>query len=122
MDEGGRVPLLAHHHLAADYDTAAKEDLRVTMVTLPVYGCIENTRTGKLLGSPFFPPLGSPTGSHLSYPMEGVACAATKTAASPGPTLIQQMFSPSNATRCEKPSCRKEHPFFCDLHNVRGLC
>ncbi|KAM7021681.1 LOW QUALITY PROTEIN: extracellular matrix organizing protein FRAS1 [Passerculus sandwichensis] len=50
VDEGGRVPLLAHHHLTADYDTAAKEDLRVTMVTLPVYGCIENTRTGESFG------------------------------------------------------------------------
>lgn len=53
MDEGGRVPLLAHH-LAADYDTAAKEDLRVRVITLPVYGCIENTRTGKLLGCLIF--------------------------------------------------------------------
>lgn len=47
VDEGGRVPLLAHHHLAADYDTAAKEDLRVTVITLPMYGYIENTKTGK---------------------------------------------------------------------------
>lgn len=54
VDEGGRVPLLAHHHFTAEYDTAAKEDLRVTVVTLPVYGYIENTRTGKLLGSLFF--------------------------------------------------------------------
>ncbi|XP_031463336.1 extracellular matrix protein FRAS1 [Phasianus colchicus] len=50
VDEGGRVPLLAHHHLIADYDTAAKEDLRVTVVTLPVYGYIENTKTGESLG------------------------------------------------------------------------
>lgn len=51
MDEGGRVPLLAHHHLAADYDSAAREDLRVTVITLPMYGYLENTRTGKSLGS-----------------------------------------------------------------------
>ncbi|XP_053831515.1 extracellular matrix organizing protein FRAS1 [Vidua macroura] len=50
VDEGGRVPLLAHHHFTADYDTAAKEDLRVTVVTLPVYGYIENTRTGESFG------------------------------------------------------------------------
>ncbi|XP_016153247.1 PREDICTED: extracellular matrix protein FRAS1 [Ficedula albicollis] len=50
VDEGGRVLLLAHHHLTADYDTAAKEDLRVTVVTLPVYGYIENTRTGESFG------------------------------------------------------------------------
>lgn len=54
VDEGGRVPLLAHHHLTADYDTAAKEDLRVTVITLPVYGYIENTKTGKVPGSLFF--------------------------------------------------------------------
>lgn len=54
MDEGGRVPLLAHHHLTADYDTAAKEDLRVRVITLPMYGYIENTKTGKLLGCLFF--------------------------------------------------------------------
>ena len=54
MDEGGRVPLLAHHHLAADYDTAVKEDLRVKVITLPMYGYIENTKTGKLLGCLFF--------------------------------------------------------------------
>uniref|UniRef100_A0A803XZT8 Calx-beta domain-containing protein n=1 Tax=Meleagris gallopavo TaxID=9103 RepID=A0A803XZT8_MELGA len=50
VDEGGRVPLLAHHHLTADYDTAAKEDLRVTVITLPVYGYIENTKTGESFG------------------------------------------------------------------------
>lgn len=50
VDEGGRVPLLAHHHLAADYDTAAKEDLKVTVISLPMYGYIENTKTGKVLG------------------------------------------------------------------------
>ncbi|KAF4802764.1 hypothetical protein TURU_022239 [Turdus rufiventris] len=50
VDEGGRVLLLAHHHFTADYGTAAKEDLRVTMVTLPVYGYIENTRTGESFG------------------------------------------------------------------------
>ena len=54
VDEGGRVPLLAHHHLAADYGTAAKEDLRVIVITLPMYGYIENTKTGKLLGYLFF--------------------------------------------------------------------
>lgn len=53
VDEGGRVPLLARHLLAADYDTAAKEDLRVTVITLPMYGYIENTKTGKPLGSFF---------------------------------------------------------------------
>ncbi|XP_023792943.1 extracellular matrix protein FRAS1-like isoform X1 [Cyanistes caeruleus] len=51
VDEGGRVLLLAHHHLTADDDTAAREDLRVTVVTLPVYGYIENTRTGESFGS-----------------------------------------------------------------------
>ncbi|OXB58880.1 hypothetical protein ASZ78_012724 [Callipepla squamata] len=50
VDEGGRVPLLAHHHLTADYDTAAKEDLRVTVISLPVYGYIENTKTGESFG------------------------------------------------------------------------
>ncbi|POI34347.1 hypothetical protein CIB84_001901, partial [Bambusicola thoracicus] len=50
VDEGGRVPLLAHHHLTADYDTAAKEDLRVTVITLPMYGYIENTKTGESFG------------------------------------------------------------------------
>ncbi|KFU86504.1 Extracellular matrix protein FRAS1, partial [Chaetura pelagica] len=50
VDEGGRVPLLAHHHLVADYDSAAKEHLRVTVVTLPMYGCIENTKTGERFG------------------------------------------------------------------------
>uniref|UniRef100_A0A8C4U634 VWFC domain-containing protein n=1 Tax=Falco tinnunculus TaxID=100819 RepID=A0A8C4U634_FALTI len=50
VDEGGRVPLLAHHHLTADYDTAAREDLRVTVITLPMYGYIENTKTGESFG------------------------------------------------------------------------
>ncbi|XP_057287145.1 extracellular matrix organizing protein FRAS1 [Pezoporus wallicus] len=50
VDEGGRVPLLAHQHLAADYDTAAKEDLRVKVITLPMYGYIENTKTGENFG------------------------------------------------------------------------
>ena len=54
VDEGGRVPLLAHHHLAADYDTAAKKDLRVAVIALPMYGYIENTKTGKVLGYLFF--------------------------------------------------------------------
>ncbi|NWY04165.1 FRAS1 protein, partial [Nothoprocta ornata] len=50
VDEGGRVPLLAHHLLAADYDTAIKENLRVTVITLPMYGYIENTKTGESFG------------------------------------------------------------------------
>ncbi|KAJ7411871.1 hypothetical protein BTVI_48371 [Pitangus sulphuratus] len=50
VDEGGRIPLLAGHHLTAGYDTAAKEDLRVTVVTLPVYGYIQNTKTGESFG------------------------------------------------------------------------
>ncbi|KFO84606.1 Extracellular matrix protein FRAS1, partial [Buceros rhinoceros silvestris] len=50
VDEGGRVPLLAHHLLAADYDSAAREDLRVTVITLPMYGYLENMRTGKSFG------------------------------------------------------------------------
>ncbi|NXU54362.1 FRAS1 protein, partial [Turnix velox] len=50
VDEGSRVPLLAHQHLAATYDAAAKDDLRVTVVTLPMYGYIENTRTGESFG------------------------------------------------------------------------
>lgn len=99
VDEGGRVLLLAHHHFTADYDTAAKEDLRVTMVTLPVYGYIGNTRTGKLLGSVSLLPPGwfvLLRGSHLSYPMEGITCAASKTAANSVPTLTQHMLLPSN--------------------------
>ncbi|NXS55143.1 FRAS1 protein, partial [Brachypteracias leptosomus] len=58
VDEGGRVPLLAHHHLAAEYDTGAKEELRVTVITLPMYGYLENTRTGESFG-----PQGEPGGS-----------------------------------------------------------
>ncbi|XP_027744997.1 extracellular matrix protein FRAS1 [Empidonax traillii] len=50
VDEGGRIPLLAGHHLTAGYDTAAKEDLRVTVVTLPMYGYIQNTKTGESFG------------------------------------------------------------------------
>ncbi|KAJ7419121.1 hypothetical protein WISP_55751 [Willisornis vidua] len=50
VDEGGRIPLLARHHLTADYDTAAREDLRVTVVTLPMYGYIQNTKTGESFG------------------------------------------------------------------------
>lgn len=47
VDEGGRVPLSIHQLLATDYDTAM-EELVVTIITLPIYGCIENTKTGKL--------------------------------------------------------------------------
>ncbi|XP_064005810.1 extracellular matrix organizing protein FRAS1 [Pogoniulus pusillus] len=50
VDEGGKVPLLAHHYLAADYDAAAKEELRVTIITLPMYGYLENTKTGETFG------------------------------------------------------------------------
>ncbi|NXD29010.1 FRAS1 protein, partial [Spelaeornis formosus] len=50
VDEGGRVLLLAQHHFSADYDSAAREDLRVTVVSLPMYGYIENTRTGESFG------------------------------------------------------------------------
>ncbi|KFP28080.1 Extracellular matrix protein FRAS1, partial [Colius striatus] len=50
VDEGGKVPLVAHHHLAADYDTAAKQDLKVTVITLPMYGYIVNTKTGESFG------------------------------------------------------------------------
>ncbi|KAM6269950.1 LOW QUALITY PROTEIN: extracellular matrix organizing protein FRAS1 [Porphyrio hochstetteri] len=49
VEEGGRVPLLAHLRSAAAYD-AAEEDLRVTVIASPVYGCIENTRTGESFG------------------------------------------------------------------------
>lgn len=91
------------------------------MVTLPVYGYIENTRTGQLLDFLFLLPPGWSVllrGSHLSYPMEGITCAASKTAASPVPTLTQHMLLPSKATRCGKPGYRKEHPSLCSLHNV----
>ncbi|XP_064918597.1 extracellular matrix organizing protein FRAS1 isoform X3 [Columba livia] len=50
VDEGGRVPLLARHRLALDYDAAAREELKVTVLTLPTYGCIENTKTGERFG------------------------------------------------------------------------
>lgn len=53
VDEGGRVPLLARHRLALDYDAAAREELKVTVLTLPTYGCIENTKTGKHPPVPF---------------------------------------------------------------------
>lgn len=79
VDEGGRVPLPAHHRFAADDESAAREDLRVTVTTLPVYGYLENTRTGKSLGY----------GSFL-LPEEGSAGGAAQgdSGAAPAPSLL----------------------------------
>nr|XP_014434426.2 LOW QUALITY PROTEIN: extracellular matrix protein FRAS1 [Pelodiscus sinensis] len=65
VDEGGRVALSVHHLLATDYDTA-KEDLVVTIITLPRYGCIENTRTGGRFGP------GGSAGAEASFSMNDV--------------------------------------------------
>ncbi|XP_065453534.1 extracellular matrix organizing protein FRAS1 isoform X1 [Chrysemys picta bellii] len=65
VDEGGRVPLSVHHLLATDYDTA-KDDLMVTIITLPIYGYIENTRTGGTFGP------GGSAGSDASFSIHDV--------------------------------------------------
>uniref|UniRef100_A0A8C8RJR6 VWFC domain-containing protein n=1 Tax=Pelusios castaneus TaxID=367368 RepID=A0A8C8RJR6_9SAUR len=65
VDEGGRVPLSAHHLLATDYDTA-RDDLKVTIITLPKYGYIENTRTGGKYGP------GGSAGSDASFSIQDV--------------------------------------------------
>ncbi|XP_074849859.1 extracellular matrix organizing protein FRAS1 isoform X2 [Carettochelys insculpta] len=65
VEEGGRVPLSVHHLLATDYDTA-NDDLRVTILTLPKYGYIENTRTGGIFGP------GRSAGSEASFSINDV--------------------------------------------------
>ncbi|XP_053108034.1 extracellular matrix organizing protein FRAS1 isoform X2 [Hemicordylus capensis] len=65
VDEGGRVPLKAHHTLTIDSDLV-QEDLVVNIVTLPKYGYIENTKTGKRLGP------GGTTISDLTFSIQDV--------------------------------------------------
>ncbi|XP_025062352.1 extracellular matrix protein FRAS1 isoform X12 [Alligator sinensis] len=65
VDEGGRVPLSIHQLLATDYDTAM-EELVVTIITLPIYGCIENTKTGAVFGP------GGTADSGASFPIQDV--------------------------------------------------
>ncbi|KAL8206683.1 UNVERIFIED_CONTAM: Extracellular matrix protein fras1, partial [Gekko kuhli] len=49
VDEGGRVPLAAHRMLAVD-SGLVQEDVVVRIVTLPQYGYVENTKTGRRFG------------------------------------------------------------------------
>nr|XP_056711523.1 LOW QUALITY PROTEIN: extracellular matrix organizing protein FRAS1 [Euleptes europaea] len=65
VDEGGRVPLSAHHALALDSDLV-QEDLVVKIVTLPKYGYIENTKTGRRFGP------GGITSSDLTFSIQDV--------------------------------------------------
>ncbi|XP_053260348.1 extracellular matrix organizing protein FRAS1 [Podarcis raffonei] len=65
VDEGGRVPLRAHHSLTIDSDLA-QEGLVVTITSFPRYGYIENTKTGRRLGP------GHTASSELSFSIQDV--------------------------------------------------
>uniref|UniRef100_A0ACB8E9A0 Extracellular matrix protein fras1 n=1 Tax=Sphaerodactylus townsendi TaxID=933632 RepID=A0ACB8E9A0_9SAUR len=65
VDEGGWVPLPAHHALTVDSDLD-QEDLVVKVITLPKYGYIENTRTGRRFGP------GGATSSDLTFSIQDV--------------------------------------------------
>ncbi|KAJ6657516.1 hypothetical protein lerEdw1_002451 [Lerista edwardsae] len=65
VDEGGKIPLRAHHALTIDSDLV-QEDLVIKITTLPKYGYIENTKTGRRFGS------GVATSSDLSFSIQDV--------------------------------------------------
>ncbi|XP_061439271.1 extracellular matrix organizing protein FRAS1 isoform X3 [Rhineura floridana] len=65
VDEGGRVPLRAHHTLAIDSDLA-QEGLMVKITSFPKYGYIENTKTGRRFGA------GYTASSDLSFSIQDV--------------------------------------------------
>uniref|UniRef100_A0ABM5GKG1 Extracellular matrix organizing protein FRAS1 n=1 Tax=Pogona vitticeps TaxID=103695 RepID=A0ABM5GKG1_9SAUR len=65
VEEGGQVLLGAHHILAPDSDLA-HQDLVVKIMTLPKYGYIENTKTGRQFGP------GSAMNSDLSFSLQDV--------------------------------------------------
>ncbi|XP_025024783.1 extracellular matrix protein FRAS1 isoform X2 [Python bivittatus] len=65
VDEGGRVPLQPHHTLGFDAGLA-EEGLVVKLASLPKYGYIENTRTGRRLG------FGNSASSDFSFSLQDV--------------------------------------------------
>ncbi|XP_066488376.1 extracellular matrix organizing protein FRAS1 [Tiliqua scincoides] len=63
--EGGKIPLQAHHALTINSDLV-QEKLVIKITTLPKYGYIENTKTGRRFGP------GGTTSSDLSFSIQDV--------------------------------------------------
>ncbi|XP_077157208.1 extracellular matrix organizing protein FRAS1 isoform X3 [Paroedura picta] len=66
VDEGGRAPIAVHHLLAFDSDLVQEDAAVVRIVTLPQYGYIENTKTGRRFGP------GGATSSDLTFSLQDV--------------------------------------------------